>query len=67
MNRLLSIFDFILILIKILLLTYSLQAFMFESALSMAVTQWGEKTCQKLDEKYYECWQALKNNFKLTN
>uniref|UniRef100_A0A1B0A0U1 Homogentisate 1,2-dioxygenase n=1 Tax=Glossina pallidipes TaxID=7398 RepID=A0A1B0A0U1_GLOPL len=43
------------------------QAFMFESALSMAVTQWGEKTCEKLDEKYYECWQALKNNFKLTN
>uniref|UniRef100_A0A1A9W0S3 Homogentisate 1,2-dioxygenase n=1 Tax=Glossina brevipalpis TaxID=37001 RepID=A0A1A9W0S3_9MUSC len=43
------------------------QAFMFESSLSMAVTQWGEKTCQKLDEKYYECWQALKNNFKLTN
>ncbi|XP_058980699.1 homogentisate 1,2-dioxygenase [Musca domestica] len=41
------------------------QAFMFESSLSMAVTKWGEETCQKLDAKYYECWQALKNNFKL--
>ncbi|XP_046804490.1 homogentisate 1,2-dioxygenase [Lucilia cuprina] len=43
------------------------QAFMFESSLSMAVTKWGEETCQKLDAKYYECWQALKNNFKLNN
>jgi homogentisate 1,2-dioxygenase len=43
------------------------QAFMFESSLSMVVTKWGEKTCQKLDEKYYECWQALKNNFKISN
>ncbi|XP_013109815.1 homogentisate 1,2-dioxygenase [Stomoxys calcitrans] len=41
------------------------QAFMFESSLSMAVTKWGEETCQKLDAKYYECWQMLKNNFKL--
>lgn len=43
------------------------QAFMFESSLSMAVTKWGEETCQKLDAKYYECWQALQNNFKLNN
>ncbi|XP_055539331.1 homogentisate 1,2-dioxygenase [Wyeomyia smithii] len=41
------------------------QAFMFESSLSMAVTKWGEETCSKLDAKYYECWQALENNFKI--
>ncbi|KAH8324548.1 hypothetical protein KR074_010668 [Drosophila pseudoananassae] len=40
------------------------QAFMFESSLSLAVTTWGEETCQKLDGAYYECWQSLKNNFK---
>ncbi|XP_037928089.1 homogentisate 1,2-dioxygenase [Teleopsis dalmanni] len=43
------------------------QAFMFESSLSMAVTKWGQETCQKLDAKYYECWQALKKNFKISN
>ncbi|KAH8376716.1 hypothetical protein KR093_001030, partial [Drosophila rubida] len=42
------------------------QAFMFESSLSLAVTKWGEQTCQKLDAQYYECWQALKNNFKIS-
>lgn len=43
------------------------QAFMFESSLSMAVTKWGEVTCQKLDSKYYECWQSLEKKFKLSN
>ncbi|KAM8717627.1 hypothetical protein ACLKA7_004341 [Drosophila subpalustris] len=43
------------------------QAFMFESSLSLAVTKWGEETCQKLDAQYYECWQALQNNFKIDN
>ncbi|KAH8323252.1 hypothetical protein KR067_003777, partial [Drosophila pandora] len=42
------------------------QAFMFESSLSLAVTKWGEETCQKLDAAYYECWQSLKNNFKIS-
>lgn len=41
------------------------QAFMFESSLSMAVTRWGEETCQKLDAKYYECWQGLEKHFKI--
>ncbi|KFB39547.1 AGAP009609-PA-like protein [Anopheles sinensis] len=41
------------------------QAFMFESSLSMAVTKWGEETCQKLDARYYECWQALEKHFRL--
>lgn len=43
------------------------QAFMFESSLSMAVTKWGEETCQKLDAKYYECWQKLEKHFKLSD
>uniref|UniRef100_A0A182F2P2 Homogentisate 1,2-dioxygenase n=1 Tax=Anopheles albimanus TaxID=7167 RepID=A0A182F2P2_ANOAL len=41
------------------------QAFMFESSLSMAVTRWGEETCQKLDARYYECWQSLQKHFHL--
>lgn len=36
---------------------------MFETSLSMAVTQWGEETCDKLDHTYYTCWQTLKSNF----
>lgn len=36
---------------------------MFESSLSMAVTKWGEESCQKLDHTYYTCWQNLKKNF----
>lgn len=43
------------------------QAFMFESSLSMATTKWGQETCNKLDHKYYECWQQLKNNFRIEN
>jgi len=39
------------------------QAFMFESSLSLAVTKWGEETCQKLDNNYYKCWQGLKKHF----
>lgn len=39
------------------------KAFMFETSLSMAVTEWGEKTCQKLDPSYYKCWQDLKKHF----
>ncbi|XP_049876118.1 homogentisate 1,2-dioxygenase [Pectinophora gossypiella] len=39
------------------------QAFMFESSLSLAITKWGAKTCQKLDAKYYECWQNLPKLF----
>jgi homogentisate 1,2-dioxygenase len=36
---------------------------MFESSLGLAVTKWGEETCQKLDNNYYKCWQALKKHF----
>jgi len=41
------------------------QAFMFESSLSMAVTKWGEETCQKLDASYNECWQGLQKHFRM--
>nr|CAD7201110.1 unnamed protein product [Timema douglasi] len=42
---------------------YGTQAFMFESSLSLAVTIWGELTCEKLDNNYYKCWQTLKKHF----
>ncbi|GBN20458.1 Homogentisate 1,2-dioxygenase [Araneus ventricosus] len=38
-------------------------AFMFETSLSLTVTNWGERRCQKLDPNYYKCWQSLKKNF----
>lgn len=38
-------------------------AFMFESSLSLNITTWGEKLCQKIDPNYYKCWQSLKKNF----
>ncbi|XP_053958584.1 homogentisate 1,2-dioxygenase isoform X1 [Anastrepha ludens] len=41
------------------------QAFMFETSLSLSVTKWAEKTSQKLDRQYQECWKGLKKNFKL--
>ena len=49
--------------IMAVLVSYCAQAFMFESSLSMAVTEWGEKTCMKLDPSYYKCWQDLKKHF----
>ncbi|XP_015607996.1 homogentisate 1,2-dioxygenase [Cephus cinctus] len=39
------------------------QAFMFESSLSLAVTNWAEKICHKLDEDYYKCWKGLVKHF----
>lgn len=44
-------------------LPHFLQAFMFESSLSMAVTKWGLKTSNCLDENYYKCWEPLKSHF----
>jgi homogentisate 1,2-dioxygenase len=38
-------------------------AFMFESSLNMALTKWGDKTCEKIDDEYYKCWQPLKKHF----
>jgi len=39
------------------------QAFMFETSLSMDVTEWGELGCQKLDQEYYQCWQGIPKTF----
>eukprot|EP00112_Aurelia_sp_Birch-Aquarium-sp1_P004494 Seg1509.17 transcript_id=Seg1509.17/GoldUCD/mRNA.D3Y31 product="Homogentisate 1 2-dioxygenase" protein_id=Seg1509.17/GoldUCD/D3Y31 len=39
------------------------QAFMFETCLGLSLTEWGEKTCQKVDADYHKCWQPLKSNF----
>jgi len=36
---------------------------MFESSFSLALTEWGEKTCSTLDDDYYKCWQSLTNKF----
>ncbi|XP_071954804.1 homogentisate 1,2-dioxygenase-like [Antedon mediterranea] len=38
-------------------------AFMFESSFSLALTEWGNKTCLRVDEEYYKCWQGLKSHF----
>lgn len=40
-----------------------MQAFMFETSYSMAVTEWAGKFCNKLDDDYYECWQGLRKHF----
>lgn len=39
------------------------QAFMFETSYGMAVTEWAEKLCNKLDDSYHECWEGLRNRF----
>lgn len=39
------------------------QAFMFESSLSLCVTEWADKLCMKLDDNYYKCWQNMKKHF----
>ena len=36
---------------------------MFESSLSMAVTKWGNETCQKVDRDYYKVWEPIKKHF----
>jgi len=30
--------------------------------MSLAVTKWANKTCEKVDHDYFKCWQDLKNN-----
>ncbi|XP_012284816.1 homogentisate 1,2-dioxygenase [Orussus abietinus] len=39
------------------------QAFMFESSLSLAITEWAEIRSQKLDKDYYRCWEGLRKHF----
>jgi len=39
-------------------------AFMFESSLMLGVTEWGLKTCEKVQEEYNEeSWEPLKRHF----
>lgn len=38
-------------------------SFMFESSLGLALTEWGEKTCGKLDNGYTKCWSNLQAKF----
>lgn len=39
------------------------QSFMFESCLSLKPTTWGLKTCEKVDDDYWKCWQNLPKLF----
>jgi homogentisate 1,2-dioxygenase len=40
-------------------------AFMFESSLMLGLTEWGLKTCQKVQAEYSEhSWSGLKPHFK---
>lgn len=38
-------------------------AFMFETSLSLAVSTWGERLCQKVDPDYNDCWLGLRKHF----
>lgn len=38
-------------------------AFMFESYLGLAISPWGQKTCDVLEEDYYDCWNSLSSRF----
>lgn len=42
------------------------QAFMFESHFMLAVTQWGLKTCGKVQPDYYKCWLDIPGKFDPT-
>lgn len=35
---------------------------MFESSLSLAVTQWAQ-AAPELDQNYFKCWQPLEKHF----
>ncbi|KAJ2960763.1 hypothetical protein NQZ79_g3910 [Umbelopsis isabellina] len=39
------------------------QAFMFETCLTLSVTDWGLVKCQKVQPDYWKSWKALKNEF----
>lgn len=36
---------------------------MFETSLSLALTEWGGTKCGVVDSEYYKCWQGFKKNF----
>lgn len=39
------------------------QSFMFETSLGLALSDWGENICQKIDNDYFQCWQGLQKHF----
>lgn len=36
---------------------------MFESSLSLGLTEWGELISAKIDPDYHKCWEGLKSHF----
>ncbi|ESO03674.1 hypothetical protein HELRODRAFT_185625 [Helobdella robusta] len=42
-------------------------AFMFESCLSLSLTEWSLHGCGKIDPDYYKCWNGLENHFDVNN
>ena len=40
-------------------------AFMFETTFILKLTDYGMNS--KRDQKYHECWQGIKNNFRIEN
>jgi homogentisate 1,2-dioxygenase len=38
-------------------------AFMFESSLSLVLTKWSMKTCERVDHDYFKCWLPLQKHF----
>jgi homogentisate 1,2-dioxygenase len=38
-------------------------AFMFESSLSLILTEWSMKTCERVDHDYFKCWSGLRKHF----
>eukprot|EP01136_Pigoraptor_vietnamica_P024409 Opistho-1_new@77439 len=39
------------------------QSFMFESSLGLMMTEWGERTCNKVQAEYYKVWDGLRSFF----
>jgi len=33
----------------------------------MALTKWGNETCQVVDDEYFKCWGDLQDHFDPTN
>ncbi|CAF0922422.1 unnamed protein product [Adineta ricciae] len=38
-------------------------AFMFESSLSLVLTNWSMKECERVDHDYFKCWSTLRKHF----
>jgi len=53
----------LIIFLLVMIFISKFKSFMFESSLGLALTEWGEKTCGKLDDDYRKCWDELQVNF----